>query len=114
MTPNTPEKPTSHEEEYFHRQDQELMRQLRTRLDSERARSTSAMPCPRCRASLEERRIDQVVVDQCPSCGGMWLDAGELELLQHHAAGAHREHGQKGMAGFFSDLFGNLGGDRRK
>lgn len=111
MTPSIPEKPTSHEEEFFHRQDQELLRQMRERLDKDRAKSTSSMPCPRCKTSLEERRMGSVVVDVCPQCNGMWLDAGELEMLQHHMkAGERAEHGQKGIASFFSDLFGPSSG----
>lgn len=40
------------------------------------------MDCPHCRdevlVSLEH---DQVEVDYCPVCRGVWLDAGEIELL---------------------------------
>ncbi len=27
------------------------------------------------------QELDQVEIDHCHSCGGIWLDAGELELL---------------------------------
>ncbi len=43
------------------------------------------MQCPRCAAiELQERNLGgfkPVVVDNCPSCQGMWLDKGELDSL---------------------------------
>ena len=40
------------------------------------------MVCPRCVASvLEERRRDDVEVDVCPKCQGVWLDHGEMAKL---------------------------------
>ena len=43
--------------------------------------------CPRDRTGLEERRDPRqahVVVDRCPMCLGMFLDAGELRDLGEH------------------------------
>lgn len=37
--------------------------------------------CASCRASLLVLEFEGVEVDCCPSCGGLWLDAGELGLL---------------------------------
>lgn len=37
--------------------------------------------CPKCESTLRERKRGPVVVDVCPRCAGMWLDAGELEKL---------------------------------
>lgn len=52
------------------------------------------MPCPRCRhATLLERLRTGVLVDACPSCGGVWLDRGELERLLVQAAGRPRRRG---------------------
>jgi Zn-finger nucleic acid-binding protein len=44
------------------------------------------MNCPKCNATLREREREitageVVVMDICPSCGGIWLDKGELEKL---------------------------------
>jgi Zn-finger nucleic acid-binding protein len=46
----------------------------------------SPLSCPRCGAAMRERERDLgggmvVVMDVCPSCGGVWLDKGELEQL---------------------------------
>lgn len=39
------------------------------------------MKCPVCKESLIVVELDQVEVDHCLECKGVWLDAGELELL---------------------------------
>lgn len=41
------------------------------------------MKCPRDGASLTSDRYEgDVTVDKCPSCGGIWLDSGELRTIQ--------------------------------
>lgn len=37
--------------------------------------------CPRCSGALVERRLQSVMVDECPGCEGVWLDAGEITAL---------------------------------
>ncbi len=40
------------------------------------------MNCPRCAGTaLTQQKIDEVTIDRCPKCQGMWLDALELEKL---------------------------------
>lgn len=53
--------------------------------------------CPRCDGIKLKRHFfsarRQVEVDQCPNCGGYWLDAGELEKIheeQTHSAAAEK------------------------
>ena len=50
-------------------------------VDSSRKRS-----CPRCPEIKLHRHFfsakRRVQVDQCPNCGGYWLDAGELALIR--------------------------------
>ena len=42
--------------------------------------------CPRCAGQPMRRRfysrLRGVVVDECPACAGLWLDAGEFEAVQ--------------------------------
>jgi uncharacterized protein len=46
---------------------------------------TQSRLCPRCPNQLLERKIFselvRVEVDQCPSCGGLWLDEGEFTRI---------------------------------
>lgn len=47
------------------------------------------MDCPVCKDSaMIVLELDEVEVDYCTECEGIWLDAGELELLTGDAAGA--------------------------
>ena len=39
------------------------------------------MLCPVCKNTLVVLELEQIEIDYCTSCGGIWLDAGELELL---------------------------------
>lgn len=45
------------------------------------------MDCPVCREPMVVLELDEVEIDHCISCGGIWLDAGELELLLEDSDG---------------------------
>lgn len=47
------------------------------------------MYCPRKHGPLEERTMDGVTIDICPSCGGTWFDAREIDKFDevHEKAG---------------------------
>ena len=97
------EKPSRNEDEYFVRQDAEAIREYRARLDAERMqveRKSHYMKCPKCGADLQERRMGSVAIDTCPDCKGMWLDAGELELVRQA-----RDSDQPGLVDDFLDFF---------
>jgi len=46
---------------------------------------TEPRPCPRCPEQILDRRwfsaAKKVEIDQCPKCGGIWLDAGEFSVI---------------------------------
>jgi Zn-finger nucleic acid-binding protein len=44
----------------------------------------NAMRCPSCSEEMIALEFKDVEVDYCPSCGGCWLDQGELELIVGH------------------------------
>ena len=48
------------------------------------------MDCPACKEPMVVLELRDVEIDHCLSCGGIWLDAGELELLLGDAAGRDR------------------------
>jgi Zn-finger nucleic acid-binding protein len=39
------------------------------------------MDCPVCRHAMVTLELNEVEIDNCVACGGIWLDAGELETL---------------------------------
>jgi Zn-finger nucleic acid-binding protein len=47
------------------------------------------MNCPVCREPLIVLEYDAVEIDYCVGCAGIWLDAGELELLFGDADACH-------------------------
>ena len=78
-----PDKPSQNENEYFARRDAEWLKEQRALLDAQRAEKARDMTCPRCGATLTHRPYHGVTLDACPSCHGVWLDAGELAMLAH-------------------------------
>jgi hypothetical protein len=64
----------------------------RDELGRPRARGLS---CPVDGKDLEPHRVSNVAIDRCPSCGGVWLDGGELELITRAAVQAARRNAQE-------------------
>lgn len=72
------------EEEYIRRRDRESLTRLREALREEahaRGLGGSTMDCPRCDGTLKTETFDDVQIDRCDTCHGIWLDAGELEEI---------------------------------
>lgn len=80
------EKPSKNEDEYFAKQSIEIIREIRVKLDAERetaGRKAHHNKCPpRYDADLKEQHAEHVKIDECPECGGIWLDTGELDQLR--------------------------------
>lgn len=78
------EKPSRNEDEYFARQNADLIKEMRAKLDTDRKKSDQRqqLNCPRDGTELVETESENVKVDTCPKCKGVWLDAGELEQLR--------------------------------
>jgi ribosomal protein L37AE/L43A len=65
------------ENEYFHRKEQELIAKMKEKLAAEDAQATQ-MDCPRCDGKLVETAYEDIKIDVCDKCSGVWFDAGEL------------------------------------
>ena len=77
--------PTQNEDEYFVRQDAELIKKMRADLDQQRLvqeRKAHYMKCPKCGADLQEQTRGHAKIDVCPECRGVWLDSGEIDILR--------------------------------
>ena len=79
----------SKEEEHFYNLNKQLIERKRKELDAKRAEQKKAelkaqhwMRCPKCGLELHTLHMRKVDVDACMSCGGFWLDKGELEKLE--------------------------------
>jgi len=81
-------KPTEKEEEYFARLEyekkQKLEQEKNRQLEAEERKRLKAlhyMKCPKCGMELIEIDYKGILVDKCSDCAGIWLDAGELEMV---------------------------------
>ncbi len=39
------------------------------------------MVCAKCGEHLSEHEFDNIKIERCDSCGGVWIDKGEVDLL---------------------------------
>ena len=64
--------------------------------------------CPRCPGIVMMRHFfsakRQVVVDECPNCGGHWLDPGELRTIRMEYAS--EEERERAANEYFAEIFG--------
>lgn len=93
------------EDQYFHKLEREMIEKKRRELDAARAaqqaeaaRPASWMKCPKCGGEMAEEKLEEITIDRCGSCGGVYFDRGELELL----LGTQEP---KGLGGVLKKLF---------
>jgi hypothetical protein len=83
------DKQKAEEDSYFAQRDREAIQRLKAQeTDAARAQilELTKLRCPKDAAKLTHKELLGVPVEECPHCGGMWLDKGEMEEL------AKREH----------------------
>lgn len=47
-----------------------------------KAEGERTRPCPIDSSDMKKEIAHMIVIDRCPTCGGVWLDGGELERLK--------------------------------
>ena len=83
------------ENEYFRRKEQELIAKMKEKLAGGDAKNL-ALKCPKCDGNLYETSFENVKIDVCDKCAGVWLDAGEMaQIVDEEKDG-----------GWFGKLFG--------
>ena len=87
-----PMKPYKSEDEYIWVQElQQRMAKLKEQQQAEseaeklRLKEAHWMHCPKCGQKLSTEKCGSVEIDVCPSCKGVWLDAGELGTIVESA-----------------------------
>jgi uncharacterized protein len=85
------------EDEFFHRQEKELLAKMKAKLETEsNVKVKAKCPAKDCECDMKEVDFENVKIDVCEKCGGVWLDAGELNQI------LNKEQNEKG---WFSKLF---------
>jgi Zn-finger nucleic acid-binding protein len=82
----------------------DIERDPATEVDHSQRRS-----CPKCGDAVMMRHFfsvkRKVELDECPACGGIWLDYGELgQIRELFATEAERKHAAEA---YFDDVFGD-------
>jgi rubrerythrin len=78
------QKEKAEEARYFAERDRELIEKLKQKqatTQDDTLRQEALLRCPKCGEKLTTLQHYGVTVEECPSCKGMWLDRGELEVL---------------------------------
>jgi hypothetical protein len=78
------DKEKAEEDRYFAKRDRELIEKLKQQqaaAGETEIRQQALMRCPKCGEKLASLQYNEVTVEECPSCKGMWLDRGELETV---------------------------------
>lgn len=68
------------ENEYFKRKEHELIEKMKAKIVGAAAGERN-VKCPKCGGSLRETEFENVKIDVCEKCSGVWLDAGELAQI---------------------------------
>ena len=82
------DKPSRAEDEYFARQELERRKEWAKEQsakmaaeEKERLKQLHYMKCPKCGMDMSTIELQGVSVDQCPSCGGIFFDKGEIDEM---------------------------------
>ena len=72
-------------------------------------RAKEGLPCPSCGGGLEPFNYagdSGIVLDRCPACGRIWMDAGELEQVRAAVEASRRgvEHDAKRFSGALHEV----------
>ncbi len=88
-------KPTEGENEYFAREDAEKIEAGHVKAAAEQLaaeRQARLGTCPGgCETKLAQEPFQAIVIDRCPTCGGVWLDPGELGEIAKDKSSTVRE-----------------------
>jgi Zn-finger nucleic acid-binding protein len=69
------------ENEYFHRQEQKLINQMKQEAEETLVKSHCHNHCPKCGEALEPMTFREVPLDRCRGCGGVWMGPNDLKTL---------------------------------
>jgi len=72
------------------------------------------MNCPNCNTVLVVSDRQNVEIDYCPSCRGVWLDRGELDKIIERVAMSTHPSGGPATSGYERDRYDDDDDDDRR
>jgi predicted Zn-ribbon and HTH transcriptional regulator len=93
-------KERAEEDRYFAERDRELIAKLKQAQEAEQEKTIRELAharCPHCGERLRQRPLHEVMVEECPSCQGVWLDKTKLTDVS-------RSRGKEWTANFLEGL----------
>lgn len=88
------------EESYFDKKNREALERLASK------KTEKPRPSPITGEPMEQVVLNGVVIDRCPTSGGIWLDAGELEQLLQQSESAPAAEQSNWFSKFVKGLSG--------
>ena len=81
-------KPSEHEQDYFIRQEMARLKKLRedhmahtAAAERQKQKELHYLHCAKCGQKMETTTLESIEIEVCPDCGGVYLDAGELDKI---------------------------------
>jgi uncharacterized protein len=100
------DRPSDKEQEYFLKKELDRLKELREehrrkleQEEREKRKELHWMRCAKCGETMTTTTLGVVDVEVCPDCGGVYLDAGELDKILE-------ERNRKGFASALGKLRG--------
>ena len=78
------EKERGEEDQFFAKRERELLEKLRGQDESVRDATAPGIArgrCPKCGSRLTPNMFDDIVVETCSSCRGIWLDRDQVAAV---------------------------------
>lgn len=63
------------------------------------------MKCPVCNVNLVMTERNNVEIDYCPECRGVWLDRGELDKIIERSAGTQSQQPPRPQQNYRSEPY---------
>lgn len=90
-----PVRPSEREDEFVAKKEFERLKKLEEEKQAKlkdaelrKLKDLHFMHCPKCGLNLVEIDYKGIKIDKCSGCEGIWLDAGELDLVAKLEEGA--------------------------
>ena len=96
-------KERAEEGRYFAERDRELIAKLKQAREAEQEKTIRELAqarCPRCGERLHQRSLHGVMIEQCVSCQGIWLDQAKLAEVSRHKGEEWVSHFLEGLVRF--------------